>query len=186
VLPLNSSFGGAYYRNDVPGYLQLRTFFDGYEGSSYIFDYLADQTAYGGGDWIAAVNDFVVHAGAHTDINAAVGRAQAGLDFDQLMTRARIALYLDDYDAPALPPWTQYHMYDLRRSRPAGGQPDADPRNAWPRYTPGSGTLDEHVAIASGMAWGFVIDGRSAAASALIDIQPGRVPNGVIAVTRIR
>jgi hypothetical protein len=185
VLPRNPAFGNLYFRDDVPTFLNAHTsMFGGYQHSSFVFDYLADQVALQGGDWRAAVREFVVAAGSMATLDAAVDR-RVGLTFGELFTRARIALYLDDIGMPGLPPWTQYHQFQLRASRPAGNQEAADPRNAWTVLVPGT---PQHVSgsILPGAAWGFVVDGTQATGSTVYSISGPSTGNAIISVTRTR
>jgi hypothetical protein len=101
--------------------------------------------------------------------------------FSELFTRARIALFTDDYDTSGLPNWTQYHQFRLRDSRPAGSLTQLDPRVAWPRLRPGEPFADTRV-IPPGAATGYVIDGGSR--PILIDTSGSG--NGAISITRIR
>jgi hypothetical protein len=158
VLPLNTAFGSAYFRDDVPTFLNASTsMLEGYQHSSYVFDYFADLVALQGGDWRAGLRDFLLAAGTQTALDA-VAFNRLGLTFGELFSRARIALYLDDIGTAGLPPWTQYHQFQLRTSRPAGALSANDPRNAWTPLHPGyiyqlNGTVE------AGAAWGFIIDG---------------------------
>ncbi|HSJ24652.1 MAG TPA: hypothetical protein VK929_08295 [Longimicrobiales bacterium] len=183
VLPLNSAFNNAYFRDDVPTYLSMiDAAFSGYQNSSFVFDYLADMVALGGGDWREALREFAVAAG-RPDVLDDVTLRRAGVRFPELFTRARIALYLDDIGTAGLPAWTQYHQYHLRQSRPPGT--GTDPRNAFPRLVPGDTTALEG-SIAAGAAAGFVIDGTAATSSGRYRIDGPATPNAVLSVTRIR
>ena len=185
VLPLNIAFGNAYFRDDVPTFLNASTsMFEGYQHSSFVFDYFADQVALQGGDWRAGVRDFLLAAGSPTALDA-VAFNRLGLTFGELFTRARAALYLDDIGTAGLPPWTQYHQFQLRASRPAGSQSASDPRNAWTRFHPGF-IYQINGAIQPGSAWGFIIDGTQATASSTFRIDGPPTPNAVMSVTRIR
>ncbi|MEX1183354.1 MAG: hypothetical protein WEF86_08965 [Gemmatimonadota bacterium] len=97
-LPLNPAFNGSYFRDDVPTYMNAGTpIGGGYQHSSYIFDYFADQVALSGGDWLSALRDFVVAAGRPTELDAVISDwlPEVG-DTEELFTRARVALYADD------------------------------------------------------------------------------------------
>ena len=171
---------------DVPVYTQVSlTMYAGYAQSSYIFDYFADQVAKTTNvDWRTALGDFLVNAGSEADLNAAIGRYLPGVDFGTLFTRARIAMYADDYGA-GLPEWTQYHQFQLRGSRTTQN-PQLDPRNLWPKIVPGGTSYHDSRDIAPGAAFGYVIDGTAATGDARIQLSPDRVTNGVVSVTRIR
>jgi hypothetical protein len=186
VLPRNPAFGTGYFMDDVPTYLNTSTsMLGGYQHSSYVFDYLADQVALQGGDWRAALRDFLLAAGDPHTLDAAVNRA-VGLTFGELFTRARLALYLDDIGTPGLPPWTQYHQFQLRASRPATGIGAAnEPRTAWTRLVPGSAHQADGT-INAGAAWGFLIDGTQATASSLFNVVGPYAGNAVLSITRIR
>jgi hypothetical protein len=185
VLPFNPDFGNAYFRDDVPTFLNASTsMFGGYQHSSFVFDYFADQVALGGGDWRAALREFLVAAGSRNALDAVVNRWVGGT-FEELFTRARIALYLDDNGTPGLPAWTQYHQFQLRASRPAGSQESSDPRNAWPALLPGT-VQQASGALQPGAAWGFLIDGTRATSNAVYSVTGAAAPNAVISVTRVR
>jgi hypothetical protein len=186
VLPRNPAFGTGYFMDDVPTYLNTSTsMVDGYQHSSYVFDYLADQVALQGGDWRAALRDFLIAAGDQQTLDAAVNRT-VGLTFGELFTRARLALYLDDIGTPGLPPWTQYHQFQLRASRPAAGVGASnEPRTAWTRLVPGS-AHQANGSIPAGAAWGFLIDGTQATSSTLFNIIGPYAANAVLSVTRVR
>jgi hypothetical protein len=183
VLPANPAFGGAQFRDDVPTYLNAGTsVFGGYQHSSWVFDYFADQVALGGGDWRAALREFVVAAGRPDAIDAVTLR-WTGATLTELFTRARIALILDDIGTPGLPAWTQYHQFQLRASRPPGSA--IDPRNSFPRLLPGD-ALDVAHSLPPGGGWGYIIDGTRATGSARFSISGPGTPNAVVSVTRIR
>jgi hypothetical protein len=183
VLPRNPAFGNSYFRDDVPTYLSVgESMLDGYQNSSYVFDYLADQVALKGGDWRAAIREFVAAGGQPATLDAVVNKWVGGT-FPELFTRARLALYLDDIGTTGLPAWTQYHQFRLRDSRPVGTGTDA--RTAWPKLVPGTAVRIDHQ-IPAGGAWGYVIDGTQSTASALYQLTGPRTGNAVLSVTRIR
>lgn len=183
VLPLNPAFGGAQFRDDVPTYLNVATSaFEGYQHSSWIFDYFADHVAYGGGDWRAAMREFIVAAGRPDAIDAVTMR-WTGVTLPELFTRARIALFLDDIGTPGLPSWTQYHQFQLRSSRPPGSIPD--PRVLFPRLVPGS-AVDLSGNVAPGAARGYIIDGAQATGDARFHVSGTAAPNAILSVTRIQ
>jgi hypothetical protein len=185
VLPLNPAFGNAYFRDDVPTFLNASTsMFEGYQHSSFVFDYFVDQLALQGDDWRAGLRAFLLAAGSQTSLDAVVFQ-RLGLSFGELFTRARTALYLDDIGTTGLPPWTQYHQFQLRASRPAGSLSASDPRNAWTRLHPGF-IYQVNGAIQAGSAWGFIIDGTQATASSTFRIDGPPTANAVMSVTRIR
>jgi hypothetical protein len=186
VLPRNPAFNNAYFRDDVPTFLNAGSAIGGgYHRSSYVFDYFADQVALSGGDWVAALRDFVVAAGRRHELDNVVAGWLPGWTFGELLTRARIALYTDDIGTPGLPDWTQYHMYQLRASRPAGTQEALDPRNAWPRLAPGA-VLDITGSVAAGGALGYIIDGTQATGPALYLLDAPQNGNAIVSITRIR
>lgn len=183
-LPRNDAFNGSYFRDDVPTFLNAGTpMVGGYQHSSFVFDYLADQVALAGGDWMAAVRDLLVSGGRRETLDAAVQRWLPGVTFRELFTRARIALYLDDIGT-ALPAWTQYHQYQLRSSRPAGSQEAADPRTGWPRIVPGT-AIDIADAVPTGAAAGYVIDGSGTVVEALYSLTGPGSDNAIVSITRI-
>jgi hypothetical protein len=186
TLPLNPLFNGAYFRDDVPTFLNAgSSMFEGYQNASFVFDYFADQIALQGGDWRAALREFLLRAGQPQTLDPVVGRWVAATSFDELFTRARVALYTDDIGDP-LPAWTQYHQFQLRASRPPGSASGSDPRNAWPRLVPGA-AFDNTITVLSGGGHGYLIDGTQAgAADARIVVDAPRRANAVMSVTRIR
>ena len=185
VLPFHTS-STMNSLEDVPVYTQASlSMYGGYAQSSYVFDYFADQVARTtNADWMTALGDFLVNAGTESDLNAAIARYLPGVDFGTLFTRARIAIYADDLDA-GLPDWTQYHQFQLRASRTTQN-PQLDPRNLWPKIVPGSTAYSDKRDIAPGSAFGYVIDGTAATGNARILLNPDRVTNGVVSVTRIK
>jgi hypothetical protein len=190
VLPMNSAFGTAFFRDDVPTYLSMTgAAFSGYQNSSYVFDYFADQVALQGGDWRSAIREFVIAAGRPTEIDALTTR-WTGVTLPELFTRARIALFLDDIGKPGdnigtsgLPDWTQYHQFRLRDSRPV--TTGTDPRTAFLRLAPGQPQEISHI-LAPGAAWGWIIDGQAATGSARFSLSGPTTSNAVVSVTRIR
>jgi hypothetical protein len=188
-LPFNPIFNNAYFRDDVPTFLNAGTIlFDAYQNSSFVFDYFADQVALTGGDWKRALRELLLAAGTPQTMDATIARWLPGLTHGQLMTRARIALYTDDIGW-TLPAWTQYHQYRLRDSRPAGSASASDPRNAWPTIRPGSAfdIAAPGGALYRGTAVGYIIDGTQAgSADATIIVDAPAKTNAVMSVTRIR
>jgi hypothetical protein len=186
VLARNPVFNNAYFFDDVPTYLNAgSSVFEGYQSSSYVFDYFADQVALRGGDTQAALRDMLVNAGVEADLDAAIGRWLPGTKFGELLTRARIALYTDDYGVAGLPAWTQYQQYQLRASRPPGSQAANDPRNAWPRIAPGT-VFAENRSMPPGTAYGYVIDGTAGTLDSRMLLSGTAAPNVVMSITRIR
>jgi hypothetical protein len=185
VLPLNPIFGGSFFRDDVPTYLNMpASVFSGYQNSSYIFDYFADQVALQGGDWRAALREFIVAAG-RPDVIDALTLRWTGATLPELFTRARLALYLDDIGTAALPAWTQYHQFQLRASRPPTTAAGTDPRNSFVRLVPGQGLEVTHT-VAPGAAWGYVIDGTQATGNGRFSLTGPATANAVLSITRIR
>lgn len=183
---------GSYAGIQPPSYEDVPVYFymgaqvtAGYAASSYIFDYLADQVAADGRDWKAALRDFVVHANDETLLDGRTGALLPGTTALGLITRARIALYLDDIGIPGLPLSTQYLQYDLRGSRPPGVNAAADPRNAWPHIAPGS-SFSQRIRLPGGAAYGYLIDGTHATTSASIQLEATAGSHGVVSITRIR
>ena len=188
VLPRNPAFGNAYYFDDVPTYLQAgASMFTGYGASSYVFDYFADLVALRGGDPLSAVRDFLVNGGTQASLDAAVARWLPDVaSFGELFTRARLALYTDDYDTTPLPAWTQYQQFQLRASRPPGTQSASDPRNAWLRVAADQPFSSSVSSVSAGSARGLLIDGTAATGNARIMINAPHTANGVISIARIR
>jgi hypothetical protein len=191
ALPHNTAFQNAQGQqfilyDDVPTYLQTTaSMYDGYGASAFVFDYFADQVALAGGNWWTAVSDLLVNLGAENTANATVAKYLPGLDLATLFTRARVALYTDDY-TPGLPAWTQYHMYNLRASRPVVTSTfSQDPRNSFLRIQPAQPFGDVRQ-VAAGGAYGYVIDGNNATSDFRVDFTPAQVTNGVMTVVRIK
>ena len=186
TLPINPAFAPNYYYGDVPGFLEsTASMYGGYAASAYLFDYFADQVALAGGNWSAAVADLLINLGAENTANATDAKYLPGLDLATLFTRARIALFTDDYTA-GLPAWTQYTMYNLRASRPVTANTFfLDPRNGFPRIKAGQAFTDSRQ-IAGGGAFGYVIDGNNATTDFRVDFTPASVTNGVVTVVRIK
>jgi hypothetical protein len=185
VLPGYTSSSTLNSLEDVPTYVTTsQSLYSGYAASSYVFDYFADQVAKSGNpNWRAALADFLVHAGTQSDLNAAIGRYLPGVDFGTLFTRARIALYLDDF-APGLPDWTQFHQYQLRASRMTAN-PQNDPRNMWRQIAPGASFTDAREVL-PGAAFGYIIDGTAGTAPTRLTIDMPRGANNIVSITRIR
>jgi hypothetical protein len=156
-----------------------QNFFIGYSASAHLFDYLADHAEAAGGNGLAAVRDVLLASHAPATADAAVARALGQpLTLDELITRARIALVLDDHPAAAsLPSWTQYLQYDVRSSRPWSPN--------WPTLVPGAAYAIVRL-MAEGVAWGAFIDGEHAVADEdfLLDVTRGS--EAVISIVRIR
>jgi hypothetical protein len=187
ALPLNPAFGNSYFLDDVPTYASAGAgMFFGYQTSAFVFDYFADQVALQGGDWRAALREFVAAAGAQAALDPVVNRWLPGLSFADLFTRARIALYADDIGTTGLPAWTQYHQYRLRQSRPLPAQlADRDPRAAWSRVSPGVAATVSG-AVPAGAAAGFIIDGTAAAPRAVFTLSAAAQPNVTVTLVRVR
>jgi hypothetical protein len=186
VLPRNPAFNNAYFLDDVPTYLNAgSSFYFGYQTSSYLFDYFADRVAHGGGDWLAALREFLLAGASRAELDDVVQRWIPGTTFADLVSQSRIALYADDIGTPGLPSWTQYHQFRLRESRPPPEQLAAqDPRVHWTRISPAApGSISG--AVAAGAASGFIIDG-GATASGLIRMSGPSASRAIVAVARIR
>ena len=186
VLPRNPSFNNAYFLDDVPTYLHAgSSMYFGYHTSSFVFDYLADQVARGGGDWQAAVREFLLAGGSQDALDAVVEKWIPGTTFADLFTRARIALYTDDIGTSGLPAWTQYHQFRLRESRPAPQQlADQDPRVAWPRISMAE-PASVSGSVGAGAAAGFILAGAGPAPAVIRAAAPSG-PHAILSVTRIR
>jgi hypothetical protein len=186
VLPRNPAFNNAYFLDDVPTYLEAGgSVYFGYQRSSYLFDYFADQVALGGGDWLAAMREFLLAGASRSSLDEVTGRWLQGMTFADLFTRSRIALYSDDIGTPGLPAWTQYHQFRLRESRPAPSQlAGQDPRAQWMRISP---VVQSSMsgAVPAGGAIGFVIAGSSAGSGILRAAGPAG-PQARLSVARIR
>jgi hypothetical protein len=187
ILPFYSQWAPSYFRDDVPTYLNAgSSFLSGYQSSSYIFDYFADQVAASGGNWRSALATFITNASKEADLDVLINMALPGLNFRSLLTRARVALYTDDIGTPGLPAWTQYLQYQLRASRPPGSSGTAfDPRVLWPKIVPGSTYSDTRL-IFPGAAFGYLIDGQTATGDARIALSFPTGAETVISITRIR
>ena len=184
VLPRNPAFNNLYFLDDVPTYLEASSsMYFGYHTSSFVFDYFADQVALGGGDWQTALRELLLAAASPTTLDEVVHRWLPGTSFADLFTRARMALYTDDIGTPGLPPWTQYHQFRLRESRPAPERlAGRDPRVQWLRITPATGTVAG--AVAGGAAAGFILDGGDT--SAIVRVNAATGPNALLSIARIR
>jgi hypothetical protein len=187
VLPLNPAFGNAYFLDDVPTYGSAGAgMFFGYQTSAFVFDYFADQVALQGDDWRVAMREFLTAAGSQATLDPLVQKWLGYDGFAELFTRARVALYTDDIATPGLPPWTQYHTYQLRESRALPQQLEAqDPRNAWVRISPADGA-EITGGIGTGAALGFVIDGAGNPPAALLTLEAPSGPRVHVSLVRIR
>ncbi|HEX2166743.1 MAG TPA: hypothetical protein VHG09_05840 [Longimicrobiales bacterium] len=186
VLPRNPAFNNAYFLDDVPTYLDASSsMYFGYQNSSFVFDYFADRVAQRGGDWMTAVREFLLAGASVERLDDVVGRWLPGTSAADLLTQARIALYTDDIGTAGLPPWTQYHQYRLRESRPAPDRlADEDPRAQWMRLSP---TIAAGMsgAVEAGGAVGFLIDGSDTGAGVIrMSGPPG--PRARVSIARIR
>jgi hypothetical protein len=154
-------------------------FFGGYSASAHVFDYLADHAEAAGRDGLFAVRDVLLGAHSRSTADAAVARALGEpVPLDELITRARIALVLDDYPTTAiLPPWTQYLQFNVRSSRP--WTPN------WPNAVPG-GPFAVAQPLAEGVVWGVFINGTLATGDQdfLLDVTRGE--QSVLSVVRIQ
>lgn len=186
ALPRDPIYNNAYFRDDVPTFLNAGTaFMEGYHHSAWVFDYFADHVAARGADWRVALREFTVAAGAPATLDASIARWLPGLTGPELVTRARLALYLDDLPGAALPDWTQYLQYRLRESRPAGTAEAADPRNAWPLMP--AGTAGEVAgALTPGSAWAFRIAGDARATTTRYRVHVPISPAATLSIVRIR
>jgi hypothetical protein len=154
-------------------------FLSGYSGAAYIFDYLADHVEAAGGDGLKAVREVLLGSHARASADGAVARALGqSVTLDELITRARVALVLDDFPTTAsLPSWTQYLQFNLRASRPGTLN--------WPAAVPGA-ALAVARPIAEGTVWGLFIDGDRAFADQdfLLDVTRGA--QAVLSIVRIQ
>lgn len=187
VLPRNPAFGNAYFLDDVPTYLSAgSSMYFGYQTSSFVFDYFADQVALAGGDWMSALREFLVAGSSPDALDDVVERWLPGTSFIDLFTRARIALYTDDIGTPGLPSRTQYHQYRIRESRPAPAQSAAlDPRIAWPRISMAA-TASLAGSVASGAAAGFILEGAPSATGTIVRITGPAGAHALLSLARIR
>jgi hypothetical protein len=154
-------------------------FFGGYSGAAYIFDYLADHVEAAGGDGLKAVREVLLGSHARASADGAVARALGEpVTLDELITRARVALVLDNFPTTSsLPSWTQYLQFNLRASRP--WTPN------WPAAVPGA-ALAVVRPIAEGTVWGLFIDGDRGFADQdfLLDVTRGA--QAVLSVVRVQ
>jgi hypothetical protein len=186
VLPRNPAFNNAYFVDDVPTYLNAgSSMFFGYQTSSFVFDYFADQVSLRGGDWLVATREFLLAGRSRAALDEVVHAWLPGTSFTDLFTQARIALYTDDIGTTGLPAWTQYHQFRLRESRPAPTQAAAqDPRVQWVRISTAA-PITISGQVASGSASGFIIDGTTAP-TGLIRVSAPQGPHALLAIARIR
>lgn len=171
------------FNREMPSAVGLETnFFGGYGGSAYVFDYIADQVEAAGGDGLQAVRDVLLAAASRSGADAVVsslpGDAGAAGTFDELVTRARVALVLDDYATrAALPAWTQYLQFNVPASRPWFVN--------WPVVGPGAAFAVARM-LGEGLVWGFVIDGDRGSADQDFLLELTRGDQAVLSIVRIQ
>jgi hypothetical protein len=167
------------FNSELPSALGLDTnFFGGYSAAAYIFDYLADHVEAAGGDGLRAVRDVLLGAWSAEAASTALARHFGPVTLDEVITRARIALVLDDHPGlPGLPRWTQYLQFDLPASRMW--------HLSWPRAVPGVPFMTARQ-VGEGLVWGAFIDGDRAVGDQdfLLDMTPAE--QSVLSVVRIR
>jgi hypothetical protein len=154
-------------------------FLGGYSGAGYVFDYLADHVAAAGGDGLLAVRDVLLNLHDRAAADAAVLRGLGQpMSLDELITRARLALVLDNVPTTAaLPGWTQYLQFDVRSSRPWVP--------SWPNAIPGA-PLAVVRQIGEGLVYGVWIDGERATADQDLIIDITRGEQSVFSIVRIQ
>jgi len=175
------------------------TLFRGYDGSSFVFAYLADQVEARGGDGLRAVRDLALSAHSRVAAEQAVQRHLPGHSLTDVIARAEVARYLEFLRkpscgwcpgdpvppalriAPDLPAHTRY----LQFNHPAMGNSSASFTDAWAILRPGrsAGTAYQ---LRTGTSWPIFIDGTDPLGDAqyLIDLSSER--QTVFSVARIR
>lgn len=176
------------------------TLFRGYEGSSFVFAYLADQVEAGGGDGLRAVRDLALSAHSRVAAEEAIRRHLPGRSLTDVVARAEVARYLEFLRtdqcsrciggdpvpqalriAPDLPAHTRYLQFD----HPAMGSTRAIFARAWPILRPGR-SFGTAYQLRTGTSWPIFIDGTDPLGDAqyLVDLSSER--QTVLAVVRIR
>ncbi|HEX6041202.1 dockerin type I repeat-containing protein, partial [Longimicrobium sp.] len=172
--------------------------FAGYDRSSFVFAYLADQVEASGGDALGALRDLALAGHSRTAAEQAVRRHLPGLSLTEVIARAEVARHLEFLRrppcrgclgtapaalriAPDLPAHTRYLQFDL----PPLGLPTAYQADLWPVLRPGApfGTAFQ---LRTGGAWPLFIDGTAPLGDAqyLLDLSGER--QTVFSVVRIR
>lgn len=172
--------------------------FAGYDQSSFIFTYLADQVEAGGGDALRAVRDLALSGHSRVASEAAVRRHLPALSLTDLIARAEVARHLEFLRrppcrgcagvapatlriAPDLPDHTRFLQFDL----PPLGLPTAYDAGLWPVLRPGT-SFGTAFQLRAGGAWPLFIDGTEPLGDAqyLLDLSSER--QMVFSVVRIR
>lgn len=172
--------------------------FSGYDQSSFVFTYLADQVEAGGGDALAALRDLALAGHSRVAAEAAVRRHLPALSLTEVIARAEVARHLEFLRrppcrgcsgtppaalriSPDLPAHTRFLQFDL----PPLGLPTAYQAGVWPVLRPGTpfGTAFQ---LRTGGAWPLFIDGTDPRGDAqyLVDLSSER--QMVFSVVRIR
>jgi hypothetical protein len=172
--------------------------FAGYDQSSFIFTYLADQVEAGGGDALRAVRDLALAGHSRVASEAAVRRHLPALSLTDVIARAEVARHLEFLRAPPcrgcggvapaalrispdLPDHTRFLQFDL----PPLGLPTAYQAGLWPVLRPGA-SFGTAFQLRAGGAWPLFIDGTDPVGDAqyLLDLSSER--QVVFSVVRIR
>jgi hypothetical protein len=173
--------------------------FAGYQSSSFLFAYLADQVEAGGGDGLRAVRELALAGHSGVAAEAAVRRHLPALSLTDVIARAQVARHLEFlrrppcrlgcggavpaalHISPDLPDHTRFLQFDL----PALFEPNAFEARLWPILRPGVpfGTAFQ---MRTGGAWPLFIDGTDPLGDAqyLLDLSSER--QTVFSVVRIR
>jgi hypothetical protein len=183
-----------------PLYVLYSTLFRGYDGSSFVFAYLADQVEARGGDGLRAVRDLALSGHSRVAAEQAVQRHLPGQSLTDVIARAEVARYLEFlrkqscgwcnkgdavptalHIAPDLPAHTRYLQFD----HPAMGNTMAIFTDAWPILRPGS-SFGTAYQLRTGTSWPIFIDGTDPLGDAqyLVDLSSER--QTVLSVVRIR
>lgn len=172
--------------------------FAGYDQSSFIFTYLADQVEAGGGDALRAVRDLALSAHSRVASEAAVRRHLPALSLTDVIARAEVARHLEFLRrppcrgcggvapaalriSPDLPDHTRFLQFDL----PPLGLPTAYQAGLWPVLRPGA-SFGTAFQLRTGGTWPLFIDGTDPLGDAqyLLDLSSER--QMVFSVVRIR
>jgi hypothetical protein len=196
-----AALGPAGLRGQVPSMMVASgSLFGGYENSSFVFAYIADQVEARGGDGLRAARDLALSAHSRVAAEQAIQRHLPGHSLTEVIARAEVARYLEFLRkqscgwcnsgdpvppalriAPDLPAHTRYLQYD----HPAMGNVMALFTAAWPIVRPGrsAGTAYQ---LRTGTSWPLFIDGTDPLGDAqyLVDLSGER--QTVVSVVRIR
>ena len=174
--------------------------FSGYQRSSFVFAYLADQVEAAGGDGLRAARDLALAGHSRVAAEQAIQRHLPAHSLTDVVARAEAARYLEflrkppcprcgggDLVPPALriaadlPAHTRYLQFD----QPAMGRSMSSDADVWPIVRPGR-SFGTAFQLRTGASWPIFIDGTDPLGDAqyLVDLSGER--QTVLAVVRIR